>query len=132
MHSRRGEAIHAARKLQAEEPNPKDRGDPAWEGAVDREVLDMEKSADRESVAGLRGPGEEVAPHVLTWTDPETGERLTVNLEGSERFLRQLEPHGFEPLGTGPAESSAQRLGGERKEARRAWISIKANLTPEE
>jgi hypothetical protein len=34
----------------------------------------------------------------LAWTDPESGDRLTVDLHGSEGFLRSLERQGFEPI----------------------------------
>ncbi len=36
------------------------------------------------------------------WTDPETGERLRVELWSSEAFLAGLELAGFEPLQAGP------------------------------
>ncbi len=36
------------------------------------------------------------------WTDPETGERLRVELWSSEAFLAELELAGFEPLQAGP------------------------------
>lgn len=35
----------------------------------------------------------------LAWTDPQSGERLTVDLQGSDGFLRSLEQRGFEPIG---------------------------------
>jgi hypothetical protein len=35
---------------------------------------------------------------LLGWTDPESGEQLTVKVRGSEEFLRRLEPIGFERL----------------------------------
>jgi hypothetical protein len=35
---------------------------------------------------------------LLGWTDPESGEQLTVKVRGSEDFLRRLEPIGFERL----------------------------------
>ena len=39
---------------------------------------------------------------LLGWTDPESGDRLTVTVRGSEAFLADLEPLGFEPLGLEP------------------------------
>jgi len=44
---------------------------------------------------------------LLGWTDEESGDRLTVQLRGSERFLGDLTPlgqMGFELLGTGEWE----------------------------
>jgi hypothetical protein len=35
---------------------------------------------------------------LLGWTDPESGEQLTVTVRGSEDFLSRLEPVGFERL----------------------------------
>jgi hypothetical protein len=58
---------------------------------------------------------------LLGWTDPESGEQLTVKVRGSEDFLRRLEPIGFERLqgeaepetGGAPGREHAVRLSAE-------------------
>jgi len=50
-----------------------------------------------------RGKIRSVGPQAMrtswfTWSDPETGERLEVELWGSQAFLQELESIGFERL----------------------------------
>ena len=45
---------------------------------------------------------------LLGWTDPESGERLTVDLHGSDSFLQALERMGFEHLADAAASGRAQ------------------------
>lgn len=47
------------------------------------------------------GDGGPLAVTHLAWTDPETGERLMVELKGSEQFVQALERSGFEVLRSG-------------------------------
>ena len=61
-----------------------------------------------------RGKIRSVGPHALrtswfAWDDPETGERLEIELWGSQAFLQELESIGFERLG----ESELSELGEE-------------------
>ena len=66
----------------------------------------------------------------LTWTDPESGQRLTLRLRGSARFLQALEPLGFElieSIAGEPFEDHDTRGG-----TTRAWVSVKAHLRPED
>ena len=52
----------------------------------------------------------------LGWTDPESGERLTVDVRGAASFLPDLEPLGFEILREcGNPERLARTQGGAPK-----------------
>jgi hypothetical protein len=48
----------------------------------------------------------------LAWTDLETGERLTIEMEGSHAFLRELEQLGFEILSECEVERPTVPLSG--------------------
>ncbi len=39
---------------------------------------------------------------VLAWRDEESGDELTIDVRGSERFLEGLRPLGFVPVGDAP------------------------------
>lgn len=83
-----------------------------------------------------------VQQRTLGWTDPETGQRLTVRLRGSARFLQALEPLGFEQLEALDSERSctdrvaAELLEDEDRDAGesggRAWVSLKCDLSSED
>lgn len=47
---------------------------------------------------------------VLAWRDEESGDELTVDVRGSQRFLEGLRPLGFVPLGELPQAGIGQRL----------------------
>jgi hypothetical protein len=47
---------------------------------------------------------------VLAWRDEVSGDELTVDVRGSQRFLEGLRPLGFVPLGEQPNEGIGQRL----------------------
>ena len=49
---------------------------------------------------------------VLAWTDLETGERLTIEMEGSRAFLEELEQLGFEILSEREVERPTVPLSG--------------------
>jgi hypothetical protein len=49
---------------------------------------------------------------VLSWTDIETGERLTIEMEGSRSFLQELEQLGFEILSEREVERPTAPLSG--------------------
>ena len=61
----------------------------------------------------------------FAWTDPVSGERLTIRMHGARRFFDALEPLGFAALGQSerPTREAASR---------RAWVSVREHLTPEE
>ncbi len=44
---------------------------------------------------------------VLAWHDEESGDELTIDVRGSERFLKGLRPLGFVPLGEAPRTQGA-------------------------
>ena len=60
----------------------------------------------------------------LGWTDPETGDRLTISIQGSESFLQELRALGFELLGE---EVSVLGL----DDRTDSTIRIEAHLAPE-
>jgi len=63
-----------------------------------------------------------LSPARLEWVDPETGERLVVDLMGSEAFLSDLEASGFErPLG-GNRRGAGPSAGGPGLERPRARL----------
>jgi hypothetical protein len=43
---------------------------------------------------------------VLAWHDEESGDELTIDVRGSERFLEGLRPLGFVPVGEGTHSSN--------------------------
>jgi hypothetical protein len=47
----------------------------------------------------------------FSWLDRETGERITVEIQGSEAFLAELEALGFEPAPEGSGASQGGRTG---------------------
>ena len=57
---------------------------------------------------------------VLAWHDEESGDDLTVDVRGSERFLKGLVPLGFVPLGKlceeDPTQRAAQHPSGQPSE----------------
>lgn len=79
-------------------------------------------------------PGENAFPRLpvpsrlFGWTDPESGQRLTVRMRGTERFLQALEPLGFEALEARDGQPDVEAEPAPRK---RSWISVKAHLNPE-
>jgi len=69
-----------------------------------------------------------IPTRLFGWTDPESGERLTVRMRGTERFLQALEPLGFEALEARDGQADVEV---EPTEPRRSWISVKAHLDRE-
>lgn len=69
-----------------------------------------------QSGTGTAVPRRKLRSLVLSWKDEETGDVLTVDVSGSERFLAGLGPLGFRPLEeldgegsfTGPAVGLSQ------------------------
>ncbi len=47
----------------------------------------------------------------FSWLDRETGERITVEIQGSQAFLAELEALGFEPTSEGSGASQVGRTG---------------------
>ena len=69
-----------------------------------------------------------VPTRLFSWTDPESGQRLTLRMRGSESFLQALEPLGFEAL---EARDGCADVEVESPESPRSWVSVKAHLSPE-
>ena len=69
-----------------------------------------------------------VPTRLFGWTDPESGQRLTLRMRGTESFLQALEPLGFEALESRDGSADVEA---EPTERPRSWISVKAHLSPE-
>ena len=63
----------------------------------------------------LTSDGEPLLPARLHWTDPDTGDRLRIDLWGSEAFLVGLASLGFELEGGTPDAADSGRTGGSRR-----------------
>jgi len=50
-------------------------------------------------------------PLLLGWTDPETGDELSIVMRGSGDFLSQLLEHGFTDLGPSRCPASVDGAG---------------------
>jgi hypothetical protein len=71
------------------------------EESVRRGTMDSQHSSSgRNPVRGaLRGAFRSLR---LGWTDPVSGERLTIDADGDSSFFESLEPLGFERVGEAP------------------------------